>query len=416
MPKHSRLTRVSSWLAAGFAASALSGTAAAEDLSMYMVGNSLTDQSRIDRVAKIAEGQGHALEFGQHIIWGAGLGYNWQNRWVPSKLTGTYGAAVDALPDHAWDVITLQPYDRPLINPFTGANDEDIAQAMNFIDLAMQNPENVNTRFLIPQFQPQKKITGRNAAGEPQFERPESEPDFDAWWNREYTGFYDQTFFTSSYAGLLRDGIEAEYAARTEDTGPKPGKPIEIVPIGDVFSHLHRLIRADGLELSFSGGDDEPDATPGIDGAWDLYDDGVHPIEVGEYAAGMTFYTVLFGETPIGLPAGEYDVNDEERAAVQAAVRSVVLGSPWEGDANLDGVVDQRDLDAIIDNWGSESVTWQKGDFDASGLIDVADLSNVLDNWGGVGAADLRGLVVPEPSSAAILALLGLAARRRRCR
>ncbi len=252
------------------------------------------------------------------------------------------------------------------------------------------------------------------------YEFPVSEPDFDAWWNeRDYNGstiytgeWEDASWDTSEYAYLLRDGIQEAYAARTE--GAVPTKPIEVVPVGDVYSQLHRLIKADGLELSFRG-KDESDLTPDTKTAWDLYEDHVHPTEVGEYAAAMSYYAVLFGKLPDDLPAGGYDVTDEERDAVQAAVRSVVFGNPWEGDTNLDGVVNQTDLDALVAHWGQGGVSWQMGDFDASNVIDRLDLENVLGRWTpGFDDPILPAFLVPEPASGLALGLLVLAGRRRR--
>ena len=398
----------------------LSTGAAADDLKMYMVGNSLTDEMRVDQLAEIAEGQGHSLDVGQHLIWGAALNWTWENLTNPSEVsknTGRFGLVEPALTGYAFDVISLQPYARPLEVTFEpgGPPRGDLVHAMNFIDLAMTNQANADARYLIFQHQPVKKVTGQGPAPDrvELYDLPGSEPDFDAWWNdRPYTGDWDASYDTSQYAYLLRDGIEEAYAARTE--GAVPNKPIEVVPVGDVYSRLHNLLRADGLELSFRG-KDESDLTPDTKSAWDLYEDHVHPTEVGEYAAAMSYYAVLFGKLPGDLPAGDYDVTDEERDAVQAAVRSVVFGNPWEGDTNLDGVVNQTDLDALVAHWGQGGVSWQMGDFDASNVIDRLDLENVLGQWTpGFDDPILPAFLVPEPASGLALGLLVLAGRRRR--
>ncbi len=78
------------------------------------------------------------------------------------------------------------------------------------------------------------------------------------------------------------------------------------------------------------------------------------------------------------------------------------------GDANLNGQVEQGDLDAVLQNWGSTAATnpqlgWGTGDLDGNGLVAQGDLDRVLQNWGGSAAPDFRGVDVPEPTAAAVL-------------
>ncbi len=58
------------------------------------------------------------------------------------------------------------------------------------------------------------------------------------------------------------------------------------------------------------------------------------------------------------------------------------------GDANGDGVVDDRDLNIVLGNWGSSSATWSDGDFDANGVVDDRDLNVLLGAWGNTAASD----------------------------
>ncbi len=57
-----------------------------------------------------------------------------------------------------------------------------------------------------------------------------------------------------------------------------------------------------------------------------------------------------------------------------------VLGT-FLGDANLDGIVDVRDLNVIGIGWQSNVVGWARGDFDGNGVIDASDLNDVGVNW-----------------------------------
>ena len=67
------------------------------------------------------------------------------------------------------------------------------------------------------------------------------------------------------------------------------------------------------------------------------------------------------------------------------------------GDANGDGVVDDRDLSLLLANWGQDATGdpdggWGRGEFNGVAPVQDADLSLLLANWSGAGA-------VPEPAS-----------------
>ncbi|MEM1097375.1 MAG: hypothetical protein AAGH92_01180 [Planctomycetota bacterium] len=52
------------------------------------------------------------------------------------------------------------------------------------------------------------------------------------------------------------------------------------------------------------------------------------------------------------------------------------------GDTNLDGVVDQADLNAVLNNWGASNTGWAGGDTDGTGTVEQGDLNAVLNTWG----------------------------------
>ena len=83
------------------------------------------------------------------------------------------------------------------------------------------------------------------------------------------------------------------------------------------------------------------------------------------------------------------------------------------GDANLDGMISQADLDAVLLNWGSSDAGWATGRFDAAGLVSQADLDAVLLNWGDGTPPTINA--IPEPSALAAAGLLLLGRIRRRC-
>ncbi|MEM1444853.1 MAG: hypothetical protein AAGF84_02260 [Planctomycetota bacterium] len=119
------------------------------------------------------------------------------------------------------------------------------------------------------------------------------------------------------------------------------------------------------------------------------------------------------------IPEGSAWAVVYEAAAVRAVLALI-------GDADLNGQVEQGDLNAVLTNWGrnnpangssANNVTWVDGDFDGNGTIDQSDLNAVLTAWGSAAAPSfaLNPTVVPEPGVAAMgLVSLGVGLDRRR--
>ncbi len=88
----------------------------------------------------------------------------------------------------------------------------------------------------------------------------------------------------------------------------------------------------------------------------------------------------------------------------------------FDGDSNLDGVVDIVDLTSLAANWSFLSRAdkeWSQGDTNGDMLIDIVDLTALAANWGAETIV-IPGGPVPEPTALVLLGLGGFALIRRR--
>ena len=72
------------------------------------------------------------------------------------------------------------------------------------------------------------------------------------------------------------------------------------------------------------------------------------------------------------------------------------------GDANLDGVINVHDLNAVGFHWLQDVALWSAGDFTADGKVDAADLNALGQNWLKE-VVTAEAAAVPEPSTWALV-------------
>src|SRR4029079_18932519 len=109
----------------------------------------------------------------------------------------------------------------------------------------------------------------------------------------------------------------------------------------------------------------------------------------------------------------------------------VLVKYTYAGDANLDGKVDIGDLGLLAGAWQQSGKVWFDGDFTYNGTVDIGDLGLLAGNWQkGVSSGQLLesfdqamaqftafdGVVVPEPTTVAMLGLAAAACTMRRRR
>ncbi len=82
------------------------------------------------------------------------------------------------------------------------------------------------------------------------------------------------------------------------------------------------------------------------------------------------------------------------------------------GDSNLDGTVDNVDLNNLALTWRQDIPLWSGGDFTADGNVGAADLNELALNW--QKSIPLAASPVPEPSTLLLTSVIGIALLWRR--
>jgi autotransporter-associated beta strand protein len=134
---------------------------------------------------------------------------------------------------------------------------------------------------------------------------------------------------------------------------------------------------------------------------------------ISSTAASNVHGAIGYGEaSTLGSPSTFLGVNVPDDTAV---LMRYTLG----GDANLDGVVNTDDFNALALNFNASGKLWTDGDANYDGIVNALDFNQLATNFGAtldvpVGPAPALGTLVPEPCGIVALVAPMLMVRRRR--
>ncbi len=261
----------------------LTGAGRAETLSAYLIGNSLSFDARIRTgVVDMATKSGHVLDAHEHIWGGHALKHIaadpdtfsfalWEGPWD------------EALTGRTFDALIMEPFTMP---GFESTGNEEVAGFNVIANTARATSPDV--RVIMYQAFPDQ-VAAMNYATH--WDAPATPTgDETLQWNRDYF-----------------DWIAAQVQG-----------PIEVIPVGEVLYNFDVRARAGQID--------------GFDSAADLYRDVRHLNNVGRYLASLTFYSVLFDDSPVGVYTLGYETGPQwpSDRALTPQVRADVQAVVWD--------------------------------------------------------------------------------------
>ncbi|MGF1451027.1 MAG: hypothetical protein ACFB21_03005 [Opitutales bacterium] len=236
----------------------ITGAVAADPLSIYMIGNSHTADSEVRRgLPDLLAQAGFSPTLAHHIRCG------WSLHEIATDPSNTcidpvpeFGDLTQALVNHDWDVITIQPHDG-------GTIAEELAgleAVLNFLPADAQPRVFLYVNWPMVDW-PEERV-GKHRASVP----------FETQWNAPLSATSDPTlqsyrFFFWFYQQMRAADI--------------PASEISYIPIGCVLAELYQRIDAG--------------AFPGLSDPDILYRDGLHMSALGKYVTGLTFVASVYG-------------------------------------------------------------------------------------------------------------------------
>ena len=186
-------------------------------LDAYYIGNSMTWSLDPGGLAPWAAIRGNPYQYRAPHANGTNLITQWRNPNTATFTVHPYGPLGNALPNHHWDVVTLQPFD--IWDPPAS----DAIMIRQFSDYIASNAVNQGTQVYVY----------------------EGWPFLYRFGDLNYTDFWDQTWNGDGWAYTIhtRDYYH-RLMEQVNTTGTNLEKDVLMVPMGEVMYELDRRMRA----------------------------------------------------------------------------------------------------------------------------------------------------------------------------
>jgi hypothetical protein len=278
-----------------------------QSLRVFFVGNSLTDTINYKKFEQSVKAGGDSITWGRHTGPGATL----DGLYKPNEKGELYGIAEEpygkspnALAKFQWDVITLQPFDRPLLNNEDGKEIGDVLNVRGFLKLMVE--KNKDAQVYLHAHWPRRWAWNETAETAKPF-------DYSAHWDKPYSGgwevYKDNSYEAREFYEKLMEEANKESPL---------SKPILIIPAGEVIYEFDKAAKAGKI--------------PGMTSANDLYTDHIHFGDKGAYLTALTFYATIYQKPPTSISTKIYGFdNPEFEKIAQDIVWQVVSTYPHSG-------------------------------------------------------------------------------------
>ncbi len=365
----SRRTLVALTFALGLAASFAGAVDQADrDMDVYYIGNSLTRNLPLERLAELFASAGFDYDYGMQL----GGGHRLEQHLVmrnhgnaPGEGTFNtrepYGPWPEAFTQFTFDAIVLQPYRDELDKP------EQISDRWPYHDAGSLQAASGLIDYARAQTRP----------GPGRWDREHANTDnvatgrfyiYATWPSAEevlQVGSYADAY-AQPYSGGVQMSADfyGKLVARLNQQYADLPQPVRMIPAGQVLAALDQRIRAGelpGIEAFYARNQAyyvksrrnnkgpspfDPDRFEPSAGVLNFYADGVHMNDqphngpdsgtIGSYVAALTVYATLTGQSPVGLTAEPYEQFDPQQDAalihaLQQTVWEVVTTNPHTG-------------------------------------------------------------------------------------
>lgn len=313
----------------------------------YHIGNSLTFDSQPLALEDFAESRGFEHEVGYHIRSSSSLKEILDNPTDTSVSPNEFGVFSEALPNHHWDIVTIQSH--PGQDSTLGT---DVDAILSLINMTRSNPSNAQTNFYIYESWPM--IDGN-------YQHTWNQPSL----NELSTGTVQRKEYFNHVLERVREVTDAN---------------VYMVPVGDVLYELD--VRTSAGEI------------PGFTSVSSFYRDSLHlRTDIGRFVASATTFATVLGQYPnelekpegfFELPQGfvpRFNLTPVQKALILETIRDVLDKHPYSGvrlppplqaDFNGDGRVDNFDFTM----WQQSQNITVPYDMDYDGDVDGRDFLN----------------------------------------